>query len=75
MRTNANRKWFRLRSGSHPMTAWLGDDQLIYLAVRGDTGSVVKRKMASAGVTVLGEPTSTLRDAKARAEADLKAGL
>ena len=57
------------------MTAWLGDDQLTYLAVRGDGGWVVKRKVAGAGVIVIGEPTNTLREAKALAEADLNAWL
>jgi hypothetical protein len=60
---------------AHHDRAWVGDDQLTYLAVRGETGWVVSRKVAGAGVVVLGEPTSTLRAAKALAEADLETGL
>jgi hypothetical protein len=71
MRININCSWYRLRAGCHTMSAWVGDDQLTYLAVRGETGWVVTRNVAGAGVTVLGEPTVTLRAAKALAQADL----
>jgi hypothetical protein len=57
------------------MSGWLGDDQLSYLAVRGEMGWVVTRSVAGAGVIVLGEPTGTLRAAKALAQADLEIGL
>ena len=75
MKTKATYRWYRLRAGSHTMTAWLGDAQLTYLALRDETGWVLTRSVAGAGVTVLGEPTTTLRAAKALAADDLKSGL
>jgi hypothetical protein len=57
---------------TQPCRGGWGDDQLSYLAVRGETGWVVTRSVAGAGVIVLGEPTGTLRAAKALAQADLE---
>ena len=57
------------------MTGWVGDAQLTYVALRGEAGWVVTRSVAGAGVTVLGEPTTTLRAAKALAQADLDTGI
>jgi hypothetical protein len=53
MRTNANRRRYRLRAGAHTMATWVGHDQVIYMAVRGETGWVVGQKVADAGVVVL----------------------
>lgn len=75
MKTKPTYRWHRLRAGSQTMTAWIGDAQLTYLALRDETGWVLTRSVAGAGVTVLGEPTTTLRAAKVLAADDLESGL
>ena len=67
-------KWYRLRNGDYTMTTWVGDDQLTYRAVRQGPGWVVSRKVAGAGLLILGGPKKTLREAKAVAEDDSNGG-
>lgn len=71
----ASQRWHRLRAGAHTMTGWIGDAQLTYVAVRGKSGWVVTRSVAGAGTIVIGEPTPTLRAAKAIAATDMDTGL
>ena len=40
MKTKATYRWYRLRAGSHTMTAWIGDAQLTYLALHKESGWV-----------------------------------
>lgn len=71
----ASQRWHRLHAGAQPMTGWIGDAQLTYLAVRGESGWVLTRSVAGAGKIVIGAPTPTLRAAKAVAAADLSRGI
>ena len=75
MKAKATYRWYRLRAGSHTMTSWIGDAQLTYLALHKESGWVLTRSVAGAGVTVLGGPMATLRAAKALAAADLQTGM
>jgi len=42
-------RWHRLRAGAHTMSAWVGDSQLTYLALRNDSGWELTRTVAGAG--------------------------
>ena len=75
MRAKPTYRWQRLRAGKHSMTAWIGDTQLTYKAVRDETGWVLTRYVAGAGETVSWDPTSTLRAAKELAAEDLGRGM
>lgn len=75
MTTKPTYRWHRLRAGAHTMTAWIGDAQLIYVAVRDETGWVLRRRVAGAAKTVTWKPTATLRAAKQLAADDAEGGL
>lgn len=68
-------RWHRLRAGKHSMTAWIGDTQLTYKAVRDETGWVLTRYVAGASDTVSWEPTATLRETKLLAAEDVDRGV
>ena len=76
MRTTHQDQWYRIGTGHYAMSTWAGDDQLTYRAVRSGPGWVVSKSVAGAVLTsTLDNPTKTLREAKAVAEADWKTGL
>ena len=68
-------KWYRLRSGDYTLTTWVGDGQLTIAPYAQDSGWVVSRKVAGAGLLILDGPKKTLREAKAVAEEDSERGL
>ncbi len=68
-------RWHRLRAGGHTMTAWIGDAQCTYVAVRDETGWVLTRHVAGGSGTVSWNPTPTLRAAKDLASRDLDRGV
>lgn len=67
-------RWHRIRAGKHSMTAWIGDTQCTYVAVRDETGWVLTRHVAGAAKNVVWEPTATLRAAKHLAAQDVDRG-
>ena len=76
MRTTHQNQWYRIGTGHYAMSTWVGNDQLTYRAVRSGRGWVVSKSVAGAALTsTLDNPTTTLREAKAIAEADWKTGL
>ncbi|WP_156425476.1 MULTISPECIES: hypothetical protein [unclassified Mycobacterium] len=68
-------KWYKLRPGDYTFTTWVGDDQLTYRVVRQQDGWLLSRKVAGAGLLILGAPAKTLSEAQAVAEADAEVGL
>ena len=75
MKTKATYRWYRLRAGSHThdLVDWRRPTDI--LALHTESGWVLTRSVAGAGVTVLGEPMATLRAAKAVAADDLQTGM
>lgn len=75
MKARPTYRWHRLRAGKHSMTAWIGDTQLTYKAMRDETGWVLTRYVAGASDTVVWGPTATLRAAKLAAAEDVDRGV
>jgi hypothetical protein len=76
MRTTRTGQWYRLTSGHHAISIWVGDAQVTYRALRGSSGWIVRKSVAGAQqTTIVGEPTRTLREAKAIVQADWATGL
>ena len=76
MRTTRTGEWYRLKSGRHAMSIWVGDDQVTYRALRGRSRLIVRKSVAGTErTTIVGDPTRTLREAKAIVQADWRTRL